>query len=58
MKRYLKAAAVALAVVLAGCFLFWLGGYDFNERGLDVALGAVLLTWVAGMAAVFVYIND
>lgn len=33
------------------CFVLWLGGYDFNERGVEAALTAVL----TAMLMAFVY---
>lgn len=46
MRRWIAAVAAALFV----CALFWLGGYDFNQRG-GIALLAGGLSVVAGMWA-------
>ena len=46
--KYVKpiVAATITGVILA--FVFWLGGYDFDRRGLDVA-------WSAGFTLFFMF---
>ena len=46
MRRWIAAVAAALFV----CALFWLGGYDFNQRG-EIALLVGLLSGFAGVWA-------
>lgn len=43
-----------LAVLLVACGLAWLGGYDFDRRGGDVAVGAYMALALAAGAALIV----
>ena len=44
-----------LAFCALGAFLFWVGGFDFNRRGDDVALG-IFFTVV--LSALFTILSE
>lgn len=46
-----KRVLVFCVILLVGCALAWLGGYDFDSRGLGVALAVGCLLIVAGLVA-------
>lgn len=49
MKRWIASIAAALVV----CGLAWLGGFDFNERGVDALFVAGFALYVAGFTYFF-----
>jgi hypothetical protein len=58
MKIYNKRAVAAGITVLLGIFLSWLGGYNFDYRGINVAYFATVILAAAGFAASFPYDED
>jgi hypothetical protein len=46
-----KRVAIFLSVCAASALFFWLAGFDFDRRGLDVAHAAVSTIFIAALAA-------
>lgn len=54
MKKVLCALGAAIVAILCCCFNAWLGGYNFDHRGPDVATGAALSFLVASWVFLFI----
>ena len=53
MSNYKRAACFFAVAMATGSFIAWLGGYDFDHRGGDVAAGfAVVLCFACGAAVI------
>ena len=58
MKIHHKQIAAAGLTIAVGIFFSWLGGYNFDHRDDSVAATAVLIVAVAGVAAMFPFMDD
>lgn len=46
-----KSCLAFVAVVAISCLIAWIGGYNFDQRGEGVAVGALLMLGLASFAA-------
>ena len=60
--KYVKPIIAAAITGAVSVFIFWLGGYDFDRRGPDVAWGAgiiiVIMIFVFSLVSAFQELED
>ena len=54
----MKAVLAFVVTLLAGLFVVWCGGYNFDARNYDVAFGALALLVVSWFAAFLTTISE
>jgi hypothetical protein len=58
MKKILLSVAALVAICLLSVLIAWLGGYNFDRRGYDVAMWSVLTLCIAAWAVGMINLVD
>lgn len=57
MKKIILGILVWVFIVLLGCFIAWLGGYNFDKRSPEIAYNFSMLLIVSILPAVGIFLT-
>ena len=55
-RRIVISALAAIGFIVAACFVFWMGGYDFDTRNQGIGEATFMTLSLAGMTAFFCFV--